>query len=220
MQTKTLDLQEEILEQLAFDPRVSSDDIAVTVQEGVVTLRGTVPSFHEKWEAEDVVKRVRGVRGLVDEMAIDLPALHVRNDTDIALALQHRFDSSTVIPSTITFDVNRGHVTMSGEVAWHYQATEAVNEAKAVVGVKDIVNLIRVKPAKSPSADEIVKRIHGALARTADLEAQRIHVTVAGSLVTLSGSVRSWFERDNAGQAAWSIPGVTHVDNRIAVNAW
>ena len=100
MTTKSLDLQEEVIEELAFDPRVNSDDIAVTVKEGIITLRGTVPSFHQKWEAEDAVKRIRGVRGIANELAVDLPSGHVRTDTDIALAIEHRFSSMRSSPAT------------------------------------------------------------------------------------------------------------------------
>jgi osmotically-inducible protein OsmY len=220
MQTTKVDFQEDIIEALAFDPRITTDDIAVSVKEGVVTLYGTVPSLSEKWEAEEVVKRIRGVRGIADELIVDLPATHARSDTDIALAIARRFESNVIIPSDVRFVVKDGYVTLSGEVTWYYQSQEAAYEARRVVGVRDVANVITVKSSASPSAEEIKQKIHNALARTADAEADRIDVTVFGGVVKLSGTARTWLESDNAAQAAWSILGVTHVDNFIEVNPW
>lgn len=218
MTTKTLDLQEEVIEELAYDPRITAEDIAVTVKDGVVTLRGTVPTFNQKWEAEDAIKRIRGVRGIADELVVDLPATHMRNDTDIALAIERRFASNTVIPSNVQFLVKDGHVTLTGEVPWYYQSQEAAYEARRVIGVKGVDNRITVKSATSFQAEEIKRKIHGELQRMADLDAKGIGVAVSGGTVTLSGSVRTWFEREKAVQAAWSLPGVIYVENFIGIN--
>jgi osmotically-inducible protein OsmY len=217
MNTATLELQERVIEELAFDPRVSSDDIAVSVREGVVTLRGTVSSLNEKWNAEDAVKRVSGVRGIADELIVDLPATHVRSDTDVAVALEHRFKSNPLIPGDVTFLVQDGNVTLSGDVRWQYQAREAVHEARRVSGVRDVANLIAVKPMVSLTAEEIRRKIHEALERSANLEAEKITVSVVNGIVTLDGTVRTWLGRELAADAAWSIPGVTHVENCITI---
>lgn len=218
MTTKTLDLQEEVIEELAFDPRVKADDIGVSVAEGIVTLRGTVPSFSQKWEAEDAVKRVRGVCGIADELAVDLPSAHVRSDTDIALAIEHRFASNATIPASVKFVVKEGNVTLSGEVPWYYQLQEAAYEARRVVGVKSVANVITVKPGTTLTNDEIKRKILSEFHRMADLDAKGVNVTVFDGTVTLSGNVRSWLEKEKAAQAAWSLPGVTHVHNFLGVN--
>jgi osmotically-inducible protein OsmY len=219
MQT-TLGLQEDVIEQLAFDPRVDSDDIAVGVREGVVTLHGRVSSLSQKWLVEDIVKAVKGVRALVDELVVDLPATHVRNDTDIAISIERRFDTNSIVPRDLTLVVRDGNVTLQGEAEWHYQAQEAVSEARRVTGVKSVVNSIAIKGAARPDAAEIKRQIHGALQRLADVDAQNIYVTVSGSCVKLSGTAHSWAEHDNATLAAWSVPGVTQVDNSVSVHPW
>lgn len=217
MPTK-LNLQEEVIEELAFDPQVRDDDIAVSVKEGVVTLRGSVPSFYQRWEAEDAVKRVRGIRGIADELKVDLPVTHVRTDTDIALAIEHRFDSNSSIPSDVKFIVKEGHVTLSGAVPWNYQSTEAAREAACVTGVTHVDNFIRVAPlATTLTSDQIKQKIHSELQRMADLDANHITVRVSDGTVSLSGSVRSWLERDKAVNAAWSLPGVSAVQNDIRI---
>ncbi|HVA26551.1 MAG TPA: BON domain-containing protein [Candidatus Baltobacteraceae bacterium] len=217
MSTKSLDLQEEVIEELAYDPRIAADDIAVTIKEGIVTLRGTVPTFNQKWEAEDAVKRIRGIRGIADELSVDLPSTHVRTDTDIALAIERRFASNTIVPNNVKFVVKDGRVTLSGEVPWYYQAQEAAYEARRVIGVRDVSNNITVKPVTSLKSDEIKRKIHSELQRMADLDAKSINVAVSDGTVTLSGSVRTWTERDKATQAAWSFPGVLRVENLIGI---
>jgi osmotically-inducible protein OsmY len=218
MTIKSLDLQEEVIEELAFDPRVYAEDIGVSINEGIVTLRGTVPSFGQKWEAEDAVKRVRGVRGVADELVVDLPSAHLRTDTDIALAIEHRFSSNMSIPASVKFTVKDGNVTLSGDVPWYYQMQEAAHEARRVVGVKSVGNLITVKPEKTLTNNEIKLKIESEFQRMADLDAKNVNVSAFEGTVNLSGSVRSWAEKEKAAQAAWSLPGVTRVDNLLGVN--
>ena len=217
MHTDALDLQEEVAEALAYDPRITSGDVAVTVRDGIVTLHGTVPNLNQKWEAEEIVKRVHGVRGVADELVVDLPAMHVRDDADIALAIERRFESSPIVPPGITFVVHDGRVTLAGSARWYYQSREAEYEVRRVAGVKDVANDVVVEPAAAPSTEEILERIHSSLERTGLRDGMGVHATVAGSLVNLSGSVSSCIARDAIVAAVWSIPGVTRVDNFLSV---
>jgi osmotically-inducible protein OsmY len=219
MTTDQLNLQEDIIEELAFDPRIAADDIAVATRAGVVTLRGTVPSLSQKRAVEKAVKGIRGVRGIVDELLVDLPASHVRNDTDIGLDIKHRLVSNGVVPADIQFVVQNGHVTVSGVAQWYYQAHEVAHEAGSVTGVLGVTNDITVKSPDTVNVAEVRRRIHSALQRSADLDANCISVVVDGATVTLSGTVRTWLEHDKAAQAAWSIPGVSHVENLISISA-
>lgn len=196
MTTKSLDLQEEVIEELAFDQRVNAEDIGVSVNEGIVTLRGTVSSFIQKWEARDAVMRVRGVRGVADELAVDLPSTHLRSDTDIALAIEHRFSSNASVPAAVKFVVKDGNVMLRGEVPWYYQLQEAAYEARRVVGVRDVVNLILVKPKVSLTSEQVKQQIYKEFQRLADLDANGVSVSVSDGTVTLSGHVRSWLERE------------------------
>jgi len=217
VKTISLDLQEEIIEELAFDPRIASEDVAVTAAGGVVTLRGTVPSLAQKWDVEDDVKRIRGVRGIVNEIVVDLPQMYARTDTTIAQAIERRFESNSIIPSDVQFVVADGTVTLTGKVAWHFQAQEAAAEARRVTGVRDVFNVISVEPDVVATQDDIKRKIHSQFARAADIDANGVDVAVDGATVKLTGTVRTWLEHDKATQAAWSLPGVKHVDNRIDI---
>jgi osmotically-inducible protein OsmY len=217
MIASSLDLKEDVIERLAFDPKIVSEGIAVTAKNGIVTLTGMVPSLNQKWEVEKVVKATRGVQGVADDLRVDLPMYHLRSDTDIALAIGHRFSSNVDIPSDVQFVVKNGHVSLTGEVAWFYQAQEAVREAGSVVGVQDVTNEITLRPMVVPNESEVKRRIQAEFQRTADFDAKSVEVEVHGGAITLSGTVRSWLEHDKAALAVWSLPGITHVANRIAV---
>lgn len=217
LKTTNLDLQEEIIEELAFDPAIASDDVAVTVAGGVVTLRGTVPTLGQKWAVEDAVKRVRGVEGLANELSVDIPTLHARTDTDIALAIERRFQSNVLIPPGVQFMVQGGSVSLSGTVSWYYQSCEAENEVRRVTGVRNVFNGISIKPNVVVSEEDIARKIHSEFARAADLDANNIEVTVRGGAVTLTGTVRNWFEHDKATQGAWRVPGVSQVENLLTI---
>ncbi len=217
MATTDLELHEDVLEELALDPRVDADDIAVAVSGGIVTLMGTVPSLLQKWEAEAAVKRVKGVRAIANDVQVELPGLHIRNDSDIARSVEMRLSSNQLIPSSVQTVVSNGHVTLSGTVHWHYQLEEAALEVFRTEGVMGLTNLIVVESELAPRVDDVERRIHGELQRTADCDAKRVHVAVERGTVRLSGSVRTWLEHDKAVQAAWSVPGVRTVDDLIAV---
>ncbi|MDE2483280.1 MAG: BON domain-containing protein [bacterium] len=212
-----IELHEDVLEELALDPRLDADDIAIGVRGGVVTLMGNVPSLLQKWEAEAAVKRVNGVRAIANELQVELPGMHVRDDADIARSVEMRLSSNQLIPNGVQAVVSNGHVTLSGNVHWHYQLEEAALEVFRTEGVKGLTNLIVVESDAAPSPDDVQRRIHGELQRAADLDAKRVHVAVERGTVRLSGSVRTWLEHDKAVQAAWSVAGVRSVDDLIAV---
>ncbi len=217
MDANALDLQERVIEAIAFDPRLTAGEVAVTVREGVVTLRGRVSSLDERWNVEDAVKRVRGVRGVADQLVVEPDATQEATDTDIALAIERRFDSNPTVPRAVTFLVQDGCVTLCGEVRWHRQAEGAAAEARRVQGVRSVANLITIEAEVPLTADEVRRRVHEALERTADEEARGITVSISGGAVTLTGAVRTWLDRETAAAAAWGLSGVSHVENRISV---
>jgi osmotically-inducible protein OsmY len=115
----------------------------------------------------------------------------------------------------ITVKVEHGYVTLGGEVEWHYQRSEAEADARKLSGVKAVINDIHVSPVIRP--ENVKARIHAALERNASAEADRVSVDVTGTRVTLTGKVNAWTERETIERAAWSVPGVTEVDDRIGL---
>ncbi len=212
------EIQQDVLDELDWDPEVEVTDVGVEVDDGVVTLTGTVDSFLKKWAAERAALRVEGVRAVVNHIEVIPRGVGVRTDTDIARAVAMALEENPSVPADkIKVRVEEGRVTLEGEVDWHYQRREAEESARRVAGVKSVINLITVKQP-SVSADSIKERIEQAFVRHAELDAENIQVRVEnGGHVVLTGTVRSWAERKEAEEAAWRSPGVTKVTNMIRV---
>jgi osmotically-inducible protein OsmY len=174
-----------------------------------------VPNYAQKATAENAVKRVKGVRGYVEDLQIR-PAGQPYTDEAIAERVANLIEWDVTIPKgAIKVKVESGYVTLSGEVGWQYQRFAAEQGIRKLPGVRGLSNVITVKP--SVSAGDIKKRIEEALERTAEVEANKIRVSVVGDKVQLDGNVRAWFEREIIEHAAWAAPGVKAVDDRVRV---
>jgi osmotically-inducible protein OsmY len=209
-------IQQDVMDELSYDARLQPNEIGVAVKNGIVTLAGFVDSYARKWAAEEAALRVRGVRAVTNEIEVKLPIEDERTDPEIAAAALHALeDDAGIPPDAVKVAVSKGWVTLTGEVAWHYQKTDAERAVRHLRGVRGVTNTIKVKPNVQISPEELKRRIDKAILRNARTDAERIHVDVQGSKVILRGAVRSWAEIRDATRAAWSAPGVTDVENEI-----
>lgn len=213
-----LDLQRIVLDELTWDPSVDAANIGVSVESGIVALNGHVKSFAEKWAAEKVAQRVAHVKAVTDELIVKLPGDHERTDTDIARAAVNALDWNAIVPrDRIKVLVENGWITLDGEVEFFYQKEEAEYAIRNLLGIRGVVNTIRIMPLVRPS--DIRTKIEKALERAAELDAKKISVEANQGKVILRGKVRSWAERSEAEHAAWAAPGVSDVKNEIRVAA-
>ncbi|OFW36473.1 MAG: ornithine aminotransferase [Acidobacteria bacterium RIFCSPLOWO2_12_FULL_67_14b] len=209
-------LQEHVQNALDWEPSIDAADIGVSVDNGVVTLRGDVKTYAEKAAAEHVALAVYGVKAVANDINVRLGTGLERSDTDIAQAVVSALRWSSMVPDEkIAVVVTNGWVTLSGQVDWEYQRSASARTVRDLTGVRGVTNAIAVVP--HASAPDVRQKIEAALKRSAEVDARRINVTAADGKVVLSGNVHSWFERDQARRAAWSAPGVTQVDDRIAI---
>ena len=210
------DIKQDVEDELRSDPDIDATDIAIVVKDGTVTLTGFVRSFRQRRRAEQDVKRVAGVVGIVNDIEVRLPIIHRRPDPEIARDAVEAIKRELPLSwEKIKAIVEDGWITLEGDVEWHYQRERAEEAVQGLRGVRGVVNKIEVRPQVPPV--EIKSRIEQALRRAAELDASRISVEANGSEIILRGAVRSWAEREQAERAAWSAPGISKVDNRIRV---
>jgi len=210
------DIRKDVLEHLEFEPSLEASSIGVAVHSGVVTLTGHVTSYAQKRSAEEAAGRVRGVKAIAQDIEVRLASDKKRSDDEIAERAVRILDWNDSVPaSQIKVKVERGWVTLSGDVNWRFQkeaADAAVNRLSGVVGVS---NEIVIKPLVK--SGDIREKIERALHRQAALGARELSVEVDGDRVILGGRVDSWHERNLANQTAWSVPGVKTVIDRLSV---
>jgi osmotically-inducible protein OsmY len=210
-------IQKEVMAELNWQPILNAAQIGVAVHEGVVTLTGIVDSYTKKLTAENAAKKVSGVKAVAEDIQVGASPSYNKTDTEIAEAVLNALKWHTaVVEDRIRIKVEKGFVTLDGEVEWEYQRTAAKSAIENLAGIKMIYNFISVKPRITVS--DLKSKINAALHRSAQIDANGIKVEISGSKVILSGTVSSIKEKEDADSAAWMAPGVSSVENRIAIH--
>jgi osmotically-inducible protein OsmY len=209
-----LQLQQDVLAELDWDPAINAAAIGVTVRDGIVTLSGTVASFAEKWDAEHAARQVGGVQALAVAIDVALPGASQREDADIARTVQIALLWSIKVPTNaITVTVEAGHVTLAGQVTWPFQRQAAVQAVRYLMGVTGVTDQIVIAPHVTPEG--VKDRVEASLKRHAHHAIGHVGVSVDGGAVTLTGSVPTWTERNLACHAAWGTAGVHNVIDHL-----
>jgi osmotically-inducible protein OsmY len=210
------ELKRNVEAELAWDPAVASASIGVAANGGVVTLSGHLGTYAEKYAAERAARRVAGVKALAVELDVRISPEHRRSDTDIATAVEQALRWNTQVgPDKIHVMVEKGWVTLQGEVEWDFQRRSIEKAIRPLMGVVGVSDDITIRPRFTP--DDLQARIGAALKRQAERETKHIAVEIDGATVTLRGQVHSWHEREAAQGVAWAAPGVRAVVNELTI---
>jgi osmotically-inducible protein OsmY len=210
-------LQQAVIIELGWEPSVDSGHIGVSAHDGIVTLNGHVQNFSQKLAAEKAAARVKGVKAVAEEIEVKLPFDIDRSDEDIASAAIERLAWDSSVPrDAVKVRVEKGWVTLSGDVEWHYQKEAAAQNVSVLHGVVGVSNQLRIMPTVNSAtvSDEITRALH----RSWYYDPNTIKVSAQGGKIKLTGNVTTWNARDLAGTTAWSSPGTSSVENDIRVH--
>lgn len=210
------ELQTDVQNAIKWEPLLHAAEIGVTAKDGVVSLTGIVDSYGKKIEAENAAKKVIGVKALVENIEVKFPSDFTKSDTEVANEVLTALRSNMSVPDEqVQVKVEKGWVTLEGQLPWNFQREAAKNAVHFLTGVRGVSNKIKIK---SETRDAIEKKdIEDAIERSS-INDTNIKVNVSGTSVTLSGTVGSWYEKEEASRIAWKTPGIWHVKNDLAVD--
>lgn len=208
-----------VMEKLHFEPRLDASDITISIEgPEIVVLAGSVKSYIEKSIAETSVKNIPGVKAVVDELKVDSSTWRKRSDADIAKAATHALEWNVLVPADcIKVIVEDGCITLTGEVERKYQKHSAWSAVSNLLGVRSVLNNIMVKPSININAEKVKEQITKEFERNARFEANKVQVDLIDGKIVLKGELSNLDEIDEAEEAAWSVEGVSEVDNQLTV---
>ena len=210
------DLERSVTDELYWDPKVDNAAIAVSADDGLVRLRGTVGSFRQKREATQDAERVFGVESVKNDLQVRIMNQDRRDDAELRGDVLQALMLDSIVPSTIDAKIDDGMVTLTGTANWQFERDEAEFVAANVLGVVSVDDEIDLVPP-SPTAGDVQHSIKKAMERNAKLDADSVSVDSSNGTITLDGTVSSWADHDEAVSAAWAAPGVTNVKDHIHV---
>jgi osmotically-inducible protein OsmY len=222
-----MEIKDEVEETLRWDAYVDDALIEVSVDDGHITLEGTVGSVAEKERAYNKAW-VAGAKS-VDNGGLDVKwwgrderlrkdKYADKSDEDIEDAIN---DAFLYDPRVVSFEIDvesdEGYVTLRGNVDNLKAKRAAAQDARSVVGVWSVTNNIKVRPG-TPSDNQIEENVQEALIRDPYVERFEIDVSVVDGEVYLYGDVDSTFEKSRADDVASRQIGVIDVHNFMTVN--
>ena len=212
------ELQQDVEDAIKWEPLLNAAEIGVTVKDGVVTLTGVVDSYSKKTEAEHAAKNVAGVKAVVEKIEVKFSSLFgKKDDNEIATEVLNALTWNWQVPNEkLKIKVEKGWVTLEGELEWNYQRDAAKDAVKNLMGVTGVSNDIKIKSESFEAVEQ--SDIESALKRNWSISQKDITVKVAGHKATLTGTVDSWYQKNEAGNLAYNAPGIWTVDNELIVD--
>lgn len=210
-------LREDVQDAIRWEPLLKSAQIGVIVNDGIVTLTGTVSNYTQKLQAEKAAKSVDGVKAIAEDIEVKLDSSEKKEDSDIAASVLIALSSDLLVPDEkIQIKVENGWVTLEGEVHWNFQREAAKHSIERLTGVRGVFNHLKIRSELNDEIEQ--KQIEAALQRNWLIDDKNIRVHVVGRTVRLTGTVASLYQKEEAGRIAWKTPGIWHVENELQVD--
>jgi osmotically-inducible protein OsmY len=214
--TDDLALQITIQAAMSWEPGLDGASIRVMAKDGKIFLDGTVETLMDKFAAYATASRVPGVKSVVSSLRVLLPSAgHADDDKILEMARATLAWDISLSPHKLAVDIDRGWVTLSGEVSREYQRETAEQDIARLQGVLGVSNNISIKPTVNvlKMTDAIMRALH----RHWSFDPKSVQVSAEGGKIRLSGEVRSQHEKDLVSATAWRAPGATSVQNDLTI---
>ena len=199
------------------EPILPASEIGFPAKDGNVSLSGVEDSYARKPQTEHAAQKAIGEKGLVKKTEVKFHSLLTKTDAGKAnQSLKTLKNSSSVPEDKVTIEVEKVRGSMKGEFRMIYQKESAKQQLHYLSGLRGIINALKIKLRLENACER--KDIEAALVRSLSLDTSDIIVTVSGTTVTLTGTVNSWYQKEEAGRIASTTPGIWQVKNELAVD--
>ena len=213
---KTTDIHEAVEAELKFDPLVDDADVHVMNMNGDVALNGTVPSYPQYLEAAAAAQRVSGVKNVHNHLQVVLPDADSRDDATLTTAANNALVLNVTVPDGVEATAEDGNLTLTGTVEYGAERVAAELAVAGLTGVRNVRDEIEI--SYDDDSVDVDLHVQEALARSALVpDDSDVKVATDGNIITLTGHVRTWAERDAVVDAAWMARGVIDVDDEPEV---
>ena len=213
---KTTDVREAVEAELKYDPLVDDADVHVVNMGGDVALNGTVPSYPQYLAAAAGAQRVAGVKNVFNHLQVVLPEAGYRDDAVLTTAANNALAQDVTVPDGVEAAASDGNLTLTGTVEFGVERAAAEQAVAGLAGVRNVRDQIEISYPDDPA--EVDLHVQEALARSALVAGDSdVKVATDGSVITLTGHVRTWAEHDAVIGAAWMARGVIDVDDDLQI---
>ena len=213
---KTTDIREAVEAELKFDPLVDDADVHVMNMNGDVALNGTVPSYPQYLEAAAAAQRVSGVKNVHNHLEVVLPDADFRDDVMLATAANNALTLNVTVPDGVEATAQDGNLTLNGTVGYGAERAAAELAVAGLTGVRNVRDDIEISYDANPV--DVDLHVQEALGRSALVpDDSDVKVAANGSIITLTGHVRTWAEHDAVVDAAWMARGVIDVRDDLVI---
>jgi osmotically-inducible protein OsmY len=213
---KTTDIRQAVEAELKFDPLVDDGDIHVMYMNGDVALNGTVPSYPQYLEAAAATQRVAGVKNVHNHLQVVLPDADFRDDARLTTAANNALTLNVTVPAGVEATATDGNLTLTGTVEYGAERAAAELAVTGLTGVRNVRDDVEISYDADPV--DVDLHVQEALGRSALVpDDSDVKVATGGSIITLTGHVRTWAEHDAVVGAAWMARGVIEVDDELQI---